>query len=62
MIKKRVVKRKLSSFSEVQDNLTYWLQRPSEERVAAVDLLRKQAYGNSIRLQRTARIIQRSSS
>ena len=60
MIKKTVKKRHLSKISEVKENLDYWLSRPPEERIQAVELLRAQHYGRSARLQRTARVTQRS--
>ncbi len=41
-------------------DLDYWLSRPPEERVAAVDLLRARFYGpGPHRLQRVARVLQR---
>ncbi len=60
MIKKIVKKKNLQDFSEVKENLAYWLSKTSEERVAAVEHLRRQQHGSSTRLQRTARIVQRS--
>ena len=60
-MQKQIVKvRKLKEYDEIKDNLQYWLSRPTAERVDAVDHLRNQLHGNSIRLQRTARIIQLS--
>ncbi|MGD2094122.1 MAG: hypothetical protein PVH77_03845 [Phycisphaerales bacterium] len=50
-------KHRLDDFSEVEQNLQYWLSRPAEERLAAVDSLRAQIYGDTKRLQRTARVI-----
>ena len=61
MIKKIVTKRMLQE-SSIKDDLEYWLSRPSEERIAAVDFLRKQYHGNTARLQRSARVIQRTQS
>jgi hypothetical protein len=56
----RVVKRKnLRDSASLKDDLEYWLSRPPEERVAAVDYLRGQHHGSTTRLQRSARIIQR---
>ena len=37
MIQKVVRKTKLRDFSEVAENLTYWLSRTPEERVSAVE-------------------------
>ncbi len=59
MIKKTVKKRKLDDFSEMQDDLVYWLSRPQEERIEAVEYLRRQYHGDTARLQRVARIVQR---
>ena len=58
MIQKIITKRKSS---DVQSDLAYWLSKMPEERVAAVDYLRKQYYGITTRLQRVARVIQRPS-
>jgi hypothetical protein len=62
MIRKTVQKRDLGSFSEIRQNLEYWLSRPPEERLAAVDALRRQYYGDSHGLQRVARVILRKES
>jgi hypothetical protein len=59
MIKKVVRKINLQSLQSAKDDLSYWLSRPTEERVAAVDYLRRQYYGSTARLQRVARVIQR---
>jgi hypothetical protein len=61
MIEKVVQKKRLQDLSEIKDNLAYWLSKTPEERVAEVERLRKQRHGSSARLQRTARVIQRSS-
>jgi hypothetical protein len=62
MIKKVVRKRSLQDFSEVKENLAYWLSKTPDERIAEVDRLRRQYHGSSTRLQRSTRIVQRSSS
>ena len=59
MIRKTVRKHDLDKFSEIKQNLQYWLSRPPEERLAAVDALRREYYGDSQRLQRVARVISR---
>lgn len=46
----------MDEFDEVGENLRYWLTRPPEERLDAVDELRDEWYGEQ-RLQRTARIV-----
>lgn len=62
-MEKQVIKiRRLEDYDEIRDNLDYWLSRSVEERVATVDYLRNQLHGNSVRLQRSARIIQLSQS
>jgi len=62
MIRKTVKKRDLDSFSEIRQNLEYWLSRSPEERLAAVDALRRYYYGASHRLQRVARVVQQEQS
>ena len=59
MIKKVVCKSNLNGLQSAKDDLSYWLSRPAEERVAAVDYLRRQYYGSTERLQGVARVIQR---
>ena len=59
MIRKTVQKQRLDDYSEIKQNLQYWLSRPPQERLAAVDALRREFYGDSQRLQRTARVISR---
>jgi hypothetical protein len=60
MIRKVVQKKNLQDFSEIKENLVYWLSKTPEERVAEVERLRRQYDGSSARLQRTSRIVQRS--
>ena len=64
MIKKIVNKQSLEEYRKysIKNDLNYWLSKLPSERIAAVDYLRKQYHGNTIRLQRTVRIIQRSQS
>ena len=58
---KRVVKKgRLRDWDEIRENLDYWLSKSPQERVAAVDFLRRQAHGDTGRLQRVGRVIQRS--
>ena len=59
MIKKVVSKRKLTDPDEDLKDLEYWLSRPPEERIEAVELLRRQFHGSAIRFQRIDRVIQR---
>ena len=62
MIKKVVTRFALKDSSESRRDLDYWLKRSIEERISAVEILRRQQHGNSARLQRSARVIQRSQS
>jgi len=62
MGRKTVQKHDMENYSEIRQNLEYWLSRPPEERLAAVDTLRRQYYGDSQRLQRVARIVLRKES
>ncbi|KPQ45405.1 MAG: hypothetical protein MPEBLZ_00003 [Candidatus Methanoperedens nitroreducens] len=59
MVQKIVKKHRLQERTTIQDDLAYWLSKTPEERVATVDYLRAQYYGNATRLQRVARVIQR---
>jgi len=59
MIAKVVHKANLSEFSEIKQNLSYWLSRSPQERVSAVELLRRREHGSATRLQRVARVVQR---
>jgi hypothetical protein len=60
MIKKYVRKMELNDPQADKRDLSYWLSRSPEERIAAVDYLRKQYYGSTERLQRIARVVQRA--
>lgn len=60
MICKTVQKHDLDNYSEIKQNLEYWLNRPPEERLAAVDAFRREYYGDSHRLQRVVRVIHAS--
>jgi len=59
MIAKIVQIRSLDSDTQRED-LAYWLSRPSTERIAAVEYLRRQFHGSAARLQRAARVTQRA--
>ena len=59
MIQKIVKKHRVQEHATTQDDLAYWLSKTPEERVATVDYLRTQYYGNTTRLQRVARVVQR---
>ena len=59
MIQKVITKRKMDESSSL-DDLAYWLNRPPEERISAVEILRRQYYESSERLQRVSRIVERT--
>jgi hypothetical protein len=59
MIEKVVSVKNMDDKRMILDDLKYWLNKPPEERVAAVDYLRRQFHGSSARLQRVARAVQR---
>jgi len=46
-VRKIVKKHRLQDRAARQDDLDYWLSRPCDERVATVDYLRAQYYGNA---------------
>jgi len=55
---RRVVQiRRMDRDSEMRQNLEYWLSRPPEERLAAVEELRRQFYGPPQRLERVVRVV-----
>ena len=56
MIKKVVRKTKLAESNDVSSDLEYWLSRTAAERFSAVEILRRQVYGDSERLQRVVRV------
>lgn len=60
MIKKIVRKGRLDEIDSAKEDPEYWLSYPPEERLAAVEFLRKQWYGSTARLQRVVRVIKRS--
>jgi hypothetical protein len=51
--------RSRSDTDEQREDLAYWLSRPPEERIDAVNFLRRRHYGDLGRLQRVVHIIQR---
>ena len=56
MIKKVVKKMKLGEESE-RDDLVYWMSRSADERIEAVETLRREHYGSAARLQGNVRVI-----
>lgn len=45
-----------------KDDLKYWLGKTPDERIGAVEILRKQYHGNTQGLQRVYRVVQLSRS
>jgi hypothetical protein len=48
----------MDEFCKVRQNLQYWLTKTPQERLAAIDSLRNQIYGD-IRIQKIVRVIRR---
>ena len=59
MIRKTVKRLKLSD-SSIKSDLAYWLSCRPEERILAVEALRREYYGDTARLQRHARVVKLS--
>jgi hypothetical protein len=57
MIEKVVRKASLRDFSEIRENLAFWLSKTPAERVGAVEILRRQRYGDMGRIQKCVRVI-----
>ena len=57
MIEKVVKKHLLHEHNQDKEDLQYWLSKTPEERIAAIEFLRRQAHGSSERLQRVARVV-----
>ena len=62
MIQKIITRHNLKDSLSMKEDLAYWLSKTPEERIEAVEYLRRQYYENSTRLQRIARVIQRKQS
>ncbi len=60
MMKRIVTIRDLADSTAAKRDLVYWMGRPHEERLAAVDTLRELFYGSTPRLQRIARVVQQT--
>ena len=60
MIKKKVRIIDMKKNDSIKEDLKYWLEKDPDERILAVEYLRRQLHGNSDRLQRIARVTQRS--
>jgi hypothetical protein len=59
---KTIVRKARLSETSVKDELKYWLSKKPEERISAVEILRRQQYAGTPRLQRTVRIAKRAKS
>ena len=59
MIERVVRKGTLREMSAPAADREYWMQRSAEERLSAVEILRRQMYGDPPRLQRSARVLGR---
>jgi hypothetical protein len=59
MIERAVKKGTLREMSEPSRDRAYWMQRSPEERISAVEILRRQMYGDPPRLQRVVRVLDR---
>ena len=57
-IKKLVKKSSIDKLNSIEEDLAFWLDKSPEDRISAVEYLRRQYDGNTARLQRSARIIQ----
>ena len=60
MIKKVVKIKDLNDKKNHLDDLEFWLNKSTRERIAAVEYLRRQFHGGTARLQRVARVVQRA--
>jgi len=58
MVEKVVKRYAPGHFSEIRENLSFWLSRTPKERVEAVEYLRRQRDGSTARLQRVVRVVQ----
>lgn len=60
MIGKTVRILDLKRNSSIKEDLFFWLSKKPEDRIEAIEFLRKQCHGSSARLQRSARVIQQT--
>lgn len=58
MIQKTVGRFPLNDPEASRRDLAYWRGRTAEERLSAVEVLRRQIHGHTARLQRTARVLE----
>ena len=60
MIRKVVKIKNIKDSNSITDDLNFWLTKSPEDRITAIEYLRRQYDGNTARFQRVARVIQRS--
>jgi hypothetical protein len=60
VIERAVQKIDLEKYSSIKEDLAFWLGKRPQERIAAIEFLRRQYHGSSARLQRSARVIQQA--
>jgi hypothetical protein len=60
MIERVAKKMDFGRDSSIKEDLAYWLNKTAEDRISAIEILRRQYYGSSARLQRSARVIQQT--
>jgi hypothetical protein len=60
MIERVVKKLDLKRDSAIKEDLAYWLSKTPQERIAAIEFLRRQCHGSSARLQRSDRVVQQT--
>ena len=56
----KVLNIKKLSVADSNEDYIYWMSKSPQERIEAIEHLRRMYYGDSARLQRAVRIIQRS--
>ncbi len=60
VIKKIIKKVRLDDNYYNKADLTYWLTKSPQERIETVEILRRQYDGGTARLQRIAKVVQRT--
>ena len=60
MIEKVVTIKNIDDKNDQLSDLEYWLKKSARDRIAAVEYLRRQFHGGTARLQRVAKVIQRT--
>jgi hypothetical protein len=60
VIQKIVKKISLNDADLIKSDLEYWLSRTPEERLSAVEILRRQKYGDDLRVDKTICIIHKN--